>query len=162
MRDSRRKSLEHSHVQFDEHDQTRVFSDDESSEDEIYVEPFDPNRLKVDDDEMLERRDGKVFLDLSRLELTHLPLEVGSIGTIQGLILADNQITRLPKALGRLKILEILDARNNIISTVSADLGKFKYSMILRWSEINVWLNIAFFFRKSQVFDPLGHQQQPD
>ena len=126
MRDTRRRSLQGSHVQFDETDEMREISDDESSEDEVFVEPFDPDRLKAED--YVEQREGKTFLDLSSLQLTKLPLEVGGMAQLQGIILSDNQFTRMQKAIGRLQNLEVIEARKNCIESMSPKIGKQSFA----------------------------------
>ncbi len=68
--------------------------------------------------------DGATKLDLSELELTALPKELGQLSNLSGLSLSQNQLTALPKELGQLSNLSGLDLSQNQLTALPKELGQ--------------------------------------
>jgi Leucine-rich repeat (LRR) protein len=64
------------------------------------------------------RVEGSVKLDLSRMRLTQLPLEIEQLRRLQSLNLWGNHLTTLPWEIGRLRSLQILELGGNSFSTL--------------------------------------------
>ncbi len=61
---------------------------------------------------------GWTKLDLSWMELTVLPEEIGRLNNLQILVLSDNELERLPEELAELSNLDFLDLRSNMLETL--------------------------------------------
>ena len=66
-----------------------------------YVYDLLPEGLQLFDPNLKE-------LDLSDINLTELPVEIGKLKNLQTLYLSDNKLIELPKEIGKLKNLQIL------------------------------------------------------
>jgi internalin A len=68
-------------------------------------------------------QDGATLLDLSDLELTTLPPEIGSLATLKALYLQRNELSALPSEIGSLTALHTLDLGDNQLSVFPAEIG---------------------------------------
>ncbi|MEG3638851.1 leucine-rich repeat domain-containing protein [Magnetococcus sp. PR-3] len=78
------------------------------------------------------RQQGLKALDLSGLELTDLPDEIGLCSNLESLDLSDNRLTTLPVALGHLDRLQLLDLRDNQLTDLPENLVKLQRLAFLR------------------------------
>jgi internalin A len=63
------------------------------------------------------------FLDLSNLDLSELPFEIGTLLNLQTLDLSDNQLSSLPPEIGNLANLHTMDLSTNRFSSVPHEIG---------------------------------------
>jgi Leucine-rich repeat (LRR) protein len=73
-------------------------------------------------------RTGATYLDLSGLQLTKLPPEIGNLTLITRLHLSDNQLTTLPSEIGNLINLQLLYITENQLTNLPPEIGKL-YNM---------------------------------
>ena len=69
------------------------------------------------------RKAGATTLDLSGLELTTLPPEIGSLAALQNLDLSRNQLATLPPEIGSLTALQELNVNGNRLITLPPEIG---------------------------------------
>src|SRR5258708_30830560 len=65
-----------------------------------------------------------VILNLSGLNLSQVPVELGQLTNLQELYLNSNQLSQVPVELGQLTNLQELDLNNNQLSQVPVELGQ--------------------------------------
>ncbi|ELS00329.1 small GTP-binding protein domain protein [Xenococcus sp. PCC 7305] len=63
-------------------------------------------------------------LDLSRMELTELPPEIGQISNLEGLDLSNNSLSSLPPEIGQISNLTALYLSNNSLSSLPPEIGQ--------------------------------------
>lgn len=63
-------------------------------------------------------------LDLSDLQLTSIPKEIGNCANLKELILWKNKLTEIPKEIGKLKKLEVLYLSGNKLSKLPSEIGE--------------------------------------
>jgi internalin A len=78
---------------------------------------------------------GLMHLDLSGLNLTELPSEIGQLTDLQGLGLHDNQLTNLPPEIGQLTNLQYLTVANNQLTSLPPEIGQLAYLQTLNLSQ---------------------------
>ena len=67
---------------------------------------------------------GATELDLSKLTLVELPLEILQLVNLTSLDLSGNQLTSLPAEIGQLVNLTSLELSNNQLTTLPPEIGK--------------------------------------
>jgi internalin A len=80
------------------------------------------------------RQTGAPMLDLSGLELTTLPAEIGQLTNLEFLNLRSNKLTELPAEIGRLPNLQVLDAGLGLhgrLTTLPAEIGQLANLRVL-------------------------------
>src|SRR5574338_1614155 len=63
-------------------------------------------------------------LDLSGLDISHVPTAIGELAKLKELYLHDNHLTTVPELLGQLTELEVLDLHNNQLKTLPEALSQ--------------------------------------
>jgi Leucine-rich repeat (LRR) protein len=79
---------------------------------------------------------GSTTLDLSELDLTSLPLEIGSLVELTGLDLRANRLTSLPSEIGSLANLTTLDLRRNQFTAFPPEIAS-----LTKLAELNLRAN---------------------
>ena len=74
---------------------------------------------------------NEATLDLSGLELTSVPKELGQLTNLTRLYLSQNQLTSVPKELGQLTNLMVLYLSRNQLTSVPKELGQLTNLMVL-------------------------------
>jgi internalin A len=67
---------------------------------------------------------GSIVLDLSDIELTTLPPEIGQLTNLTTFDLSENQLTSIPPEIGQLTNLSMLFFYNNQLTTLPSEIGK--------------------------------------
>ncbi|KAF5428813.1 Leucine-rich repeat (LRR) protein [Candidatus Methanophagaceae archaeon] len=77
-------------------------------------------------------------LDLSRNQLTSLPVEIEKLKNLTELNLSYNQLNKLPAEIGKLKNLTTLNLSHNQLTTLPAEIGKLKNlaKLDLSWNQL--------------------------
>nr|CRH07284.1 Conserved protein of unknown function. Containing small GTP-binding domain and Leucine-rich repeat (LRR) domain [Candidatus Magnetococcus massalia] len=78
------------------------------------------------------RMQGIKALDLSGLDLTELPDEIGLCTNLETLDLSDNQLSEIPLTLGHLDRLQLLDLRGNKLRVLPENMVKLQNLAFLR------------------------------
>ncbi|MDV3351612.1 COR domain-containing protein [Leptothoe sp. LEGE 181152] len=78
---------------------------------------------------------NEATLDLSGLELTSVPKELGQLTNLTRLYLSQNQLTSVPKELGQLTNLMVLYLSQNQLTSMPKELGQLTNLMVLYLSQ---------------------------